>query len=326
MAREINGSIRAGGDGAGFFFGWRAMENGPNQIAILIIFLNRHITVALIKIAAEVAIGADRNVDGAIDANAEIFAVGIAGYRIADDSCVDNRTVAGLEFAQESSAWTCGIAVTGEAGDIDEAIVAYRQIHAVVLIAAADARGPDHIPGSIRLDHKGIGRCLLGRPAGQQAEAEAGGIADAVDRTIAWAHGQRSQQIPRIAPELQSPVLLAAAVDAAQEAIAGAGAEARVALHAPERAAAEVNGAEGIDAQAPDLIILVAAIPLGPQPLTGEVVSTHEAIASTPGRLAVPAPAIGFPAEIDGPIATAGENKAGVIRGPTEEFQPIQAR
>ena len=95
---------------------------------------------------------------------------------------------------------------------------------------------------------------------------------------------------------MQGPVLLAAAVDAAQEAIAGAVAEARIALHAPERAAAQVERSVGIDAQAPDLVILIAAIPLGPQPLTGEVVSTHEAIASAPGRLAVPGTAIGLPA------------------------------
>ena len=102
-------------------------------------------------------------------------------YRIADNSCVDNRAIAGLEFPQESPGWTRGIAVTGEAGDIDEAIFAYRQIHAVVLIAAADSRGPDHILGRIHLDHKGIRRRLLGRSGGQQAEAQAGGIADSVD-------------------------------------------------------------------------------------------------------------------------------------------------
>ena len=219
----------------------------------------------------------------------------MAAYRIADDSCVDHGAVAGLEFPQESSGWTRGIAVSGEAGDIDEAIVAYRQIHAVVLVAAADSRGPDYIFAGIRLDHIGIRRRLQGRPTCQQAEAEAGGVADAVDRSIALAHGQGAKQIPGLAPELQGPVLLATAIDAAQEAIAGAVAEARIALHAPERAAAQVERSIGIDAQAPDLVILVAAVPLGPQPLTREVVTTHEAIASAPGGLVVPATAIGLP-------------------------------
>ena len=88
----------------------------------------------------------------------------MATYRIADDSCVDNCAVAGLEFAQESSGWACGIAVTGETGDINEAIVTNRQIHPVVLSATADARGPDNIFVGIRLDHKGIRRHLQGRP------------------------------------------------------------------------------------------------------------------------------------------------------------------
>ena len=193
------------------------------------------------------------------------------------------------------------------------------------MVAAADSRGPDYIFAGICLDHKGIRRHLRGRPTWQQAEAEADGVADAVDRAIALAHGQGAEQIPRLGPELQGPVLLATAIDAAQEAIAGACAEARIALHAPERAAAQVERAVGIDAQAPDLVILVAAVPLGPQSLTREVISTHEAIASAPGRLAVPDTAIGLPTQIDGPVAPAGEHKASVIKDTTEEFQPIQA-
>ena len=212
--------------------------------------MNRHITVALIGVAAEVAIGADGNVDGAIDANAEILAVGIAGYRIADNSCVDNLAIAGLEFPQESPGWTCGHAVPGEAGDINEAIVAYRKIHAVVLVAATDARGPDHILGSIRLDHKAIRRRLLGRPGWQQAEAETGGIADAVDRAIALTYGQGTQQIPRFGPKLQGPFLFASGVDAAQETIAGRSARDGTAVVAESAlsAAAHVEHAVGIDA------------------------------------------------------------------------------
>ena len=52
MAREVNGSIQACSNGAGFFFGWRPLKYGPNQIAIEIIFLHCYITVALIDIAA----------------------------------------------------------------------------------------------------------------------------------------------------------------------------------------------------------------------------------------------------------------------------------
>ena len=322
VSAHIERAIRPGADEASLLPGGSSVQNGPDQIAIAIIFLYGDIPIPLIDLAAQVAIGADGDVDRSVGSDGQIFAIVVeAGAQLAGPH---HRAVHGFQLAQQYLGRAVGRAVAREAGGVDETVAADGDIHAVILFAAADPRRPGHLAIRVHLDHESVGPFLLGGQRRKARKTLAGGVADAVDAAVAAAGGQGTQQIPGFSPQLQRPELLAARLQAAQETITRWVAVDGTAGEQALRAAAHVEGAVGVLADAPHLIVVGTGEPLAPQALAGKVVAAQEAVSETGGAVAIPGAAIAFAAQMDRPIAAAVHHEAQVVVGPSKQFQPVE--